>query len=61
MDHYEVTYMLLDNTCITPTGKPGMFNLKTIVRATGPNHAKELVEAMYGGYRNCQATSAWKQ
>lgn len=58
MNHYEVTYSLMENNYST---KPGMYNLKIVVQATGPNHAKELVESMFGGSNNCRAQSAWQK
>jgi len=58
MNQYEVTYMLMANSY---SSKPGMQNLKIVVQATGPNHAKELVESMFGGHSNCQAQSAWQK
>lgn len=59
---YEVTYDILREPrtdTFLGSGSTNLMNLKTRVQATGPNQAREIVEAQNGGSRFCVTKSAY--
>jgi hypothetical protein len=59
---YEVTYEILTEArtdSFMGSSSSNLMNLKTVVNATGPNQARDIVEAQNGGSRFCRAQSAW--
>lgn len=61
MSQYRVTYELLSEARTeTSNGSGSTFtqNLTTVVSANGPNQAREMVEAMNGGWSYCRAQGA---
>ena len=61
MSTYRVTYELLSDPRTDSSqgsGSSQFQNLTTVVTANGPNTAREMVEAMNGGWAYCRAQSA---
>lgn len=59
---YEVTYEILTEArtdSFMGSSNTNLMNLKTVVNATGPNQARDIVEAQNGGSRFCRALNAF--
>lgn len=61
---YQVTFDVLVEArtdTFMGAGRSDLSNQTVVVEARSPNHAQQLVEAMYGGRQNVVVKSAYEQ